>query len=260
MSEDGDRAALAERAARAGGEAAAAQFRTGLAVEEKGPGDHVTAADHAAQERVVETLRAGSDAPIVTEETGQADVVPGGPAWVVDPIDGTTNFSRGVPVWACSVAALHDGEPVAAATAMPAIGDVVVAGDAARRNGEPIAVSDETEPASVAVAPTSWGDFADREALAAGMATLVRRFGKPRRLGSMQTALALVASGGLDAVVASHDPHPWDSIAGVHLVRAAGGQATTWDGDRWRHDDATLVASNGAVHEAVLAAVAELGD
>jgi myo-inositol-1(or 4)-monophosphatase len=260
MDTDGaaDRAAVAERAARAGGAVAADRFRSALDVEEKGPGDVVTDADRAAQARAVGAIRETSDAPVIAEEAGRPNDVPDGPAWVIDPIDGTTNFSRGVPVWACSVAVLNDGEPVAAATVCPGLGDVTVAADRTERNGTRVSVSDRTEPAGVAVAPTAWGSFADREALADGTRALAADFGKLRRLGSMQTELALLAAGGIDAVVASLSPYPWDTIAGIHLVRQAGGRATDWTGDRWRHDADRLVASNGAVHDAVLDAVADL--
>jgi myo-inositol-1(or 4)-monophosphatase len=70
----------------------------------------------------------------------------------------------------------------------------------------------------------------------------------------MQTALAFVASGELDAAITTRRPSPWDSIAGAHLIERAGGTVTDLDGEPWRHDGRGLVASNGAAHGEVLAA------
>jgi myo-inositol-1(or 4)-monophosphatase len=73
----------------------------------------------------------------------------------------------------------------------------------------------------------------------------------------MQGVLALVASGSLDAAFMPATPHPWDAVAGAHLIRRAGGTVTDVHGDPWRHDSQGLVVSNGAAHEVVLEAVRE---
>jgi myo-inositol-1(or 4)-monophosphatase len=65
----------------------------------------------------------------------------------------------------------------------------------------------------------------------------------------------MVADGALDGVVTNVDPNPWDSIAGVHLVRQAGGTVTDVDGDPWRYDSTGLVASNGRIHDELLEVV-----
>jgi myo-inositol-1(or 4)-monophosphatase len=64
----------------------------------------------------------------------------------------------------------------------------------------------------------------------------------------------MVAAGSLEATITNVDPNPWDTVAGVHLVRQAGGRVTDLAGDRWRHDSRGLVASNGRAHDEVLAA------
>src|SRR6056297_3849401 len=108
---------LARDAARAGGVAASNHFREAIAVETKAhKNDLVSAADTAAQERVVEQLGEESDAPVVGEEDEDRTAIPTeGPAWVVDPIDGTANYLRGLRFWTTTVAAVEDGEPIAAA-------------------------------------------------------------------------------------------------------------------------------------------------
>jgi myo-inositol-1(or 4)-monophosphatase len=252
------RAEVAARAARAGGQVALDAFRTDLDVETKdGKTDVVTRADRDAQRRVVEVLDGTFPGePVVGEEGEGAAVVPAeGPAWIVDPVDGTNNYVRGLRVWATSVAAVHDGKAVAAANALPALGDVYVAGaEETRSNGDPANVSDRTDPETFAVAPTIWWDFDRRGEYGAATREIVERFGDLRRFGSAQATLAFVASGGLDAALTNVDPNPWDSIAGVHLIKRAGGTVTDLDGEPWRHDGRGLVASNGAAHGEVLAA------
>ncbi len=266
------RAALAERAARAGGAVARQQFRDELAVETKADkNDLVTDADRETQRQVVATIHeAFPDDPFVCEEAAtppgvpsdafeMRDAVPAsGTAWVVDPIDGTANYVREFQFWATSVATLADGEPVGVATYLPAIGDLYAAGpESVTRDGEPISVSDRTDPETFAVGLLGWWPSTRDEAYATLLGTAGDRFGDLRRLGSMQGTLALVAAGSLDAAFMPARPHPWDAIAGVHLIRQAGGTVTDIHGDPWQHDSQGLVVSNGTAHDAVCDVVQE---
>jgi myo-inositol-1(or 4)-monophosphatase len=182
-----------------------------------------------------------------------------GPAWVVDPIDGTNNYVRDVPVWGTSVAAVLDGEPVAGAPVMPALGDrYVTGGETTRRNGEAVTVSDRTDPETFTVVPTFWWDFDQRDQYARACETIVQRFGDMRRWGCAQATLAMLADGGVEGVVTDLVTNPWDTLAGVAMVRAAGGVVTDLAGERWRHDSEGLVASNGECHDDVLAAARDI--
>lgn len=263
-----DRATVATEAAQAGSDIAAASFRQDITIETKAhKNDLVSAADSAAQERVIETIRRESDAPIIAEEeegeTGaegneevdrQTTVPATGPAWIVDPIDGTANYVRGLRLWATSVAAVTDEEPVAAATALPAMSDTYVAdADGTRMNGETVAVSTRSDIETFAVAVLGWGPHGQREEYAALSQAVIERCGDMRRFGSMQAALSFVASGGLDAAITTGEPNPWDSVAGVFMIRQAGGTVTDLDGNPWRYDSTGLVASNGTAHKEVLA-------
>ena len=253
-----DRADCALRAAEAGAEVAAAAFRGDLDVERKaGKTDPVTDADRDAQRQIAATVReAYPDDPVVGEEDKEASAVPDeGPAWIIDPIDGTNNFVRGVPVWTTSVAATVDGDPVAGASVCPASGDTFrLDGGTATVNGEVASVSDRTDPETFAVVPTMWWGFDRREEYAGICQGVVERFGDLRRYGSAQYALALCATGAVDGVVTNVRAAPWDSVVGAGLVEAAGGTVTDVDGDPWRHDSTGLVASNGEAHGAVLEA------
>ena len=264
------RTALAERAARAGGIVAQETFRQALTVETKAnKNDVVTQADHDAQQQVIATIHQEfpDDALVCEEEVSMPDVddekiherVPErGPAWVVDPIDGTANYVRGMRFWGTSVAAVVDGEPVGVATYMPAEGDIYAAGpESATCNSTSMSVSDRVDPETFIAAMLGWWPMHGGESYTSLFGAATARFGDVRRLGSLQGALALVAAGSLDAGFMPETAHPWDAVAGVYMIRRAGGTATDIHGDRWRHDSDGLVVSNGTAHDAVLTVVNE---
>lgn len=247
------------QAAEAGAAVALDSFRTNhAAVETKDwETDVVTQADRDAQARVVDVIRERfPEEAIVGEEDPEGGAVPAeGPAWVVDPIDGTNNYVRGLRSWATSVAATVDGEVVAGATVCPALDDTYcLAAESATRDGDELSVSDRSDPRTFTVAPSVWWPPDRRAEYAAACRGIVDRFGDMRRLGSTQLELALCAAGGLDAVVTNVETSPWDTLVGAGLVEAAGGVVTDVAGEPWRHDRRGLVASNGAAHDVVLEA------
>jgi len=267
MSDATHRAAVAERAARAGGVVARESFRESVAVETKADkNDLVTEIDRDAQRQVIATIRQEfPSARLVCEEeslpVGAEDVtllesVPeSGDAWVIDPIDGTGNYVREIPRWATCVASVTDGEGVGVATYLPAEEDMYAAGpESVTRNGESIRVSDRTDPETFVVAMIGRWSVQPASRSARLVEETLDRFGNVRRTGSMQATLALVAAGGYDAAIMPDPPEPWDSIAGVHLIRRAGGTATNLDGDRFTHDDDALVVSNDRCHDRVVEA------
>ena len=265
------RAAVAERAARAGGVVARESFREPLAVETKAnKNDVVTEADRDAQRQVLATLgqefpddvyvcEEADDGGSDTADLDRREAVPeGGTAWVVDPIDGTANYVRGMRFWGTSVAALRNGEPVGVATYLPSEGDLYAAGpESVTVNDTSMRVSERTDPETFAVGLIGWWPLRASERYAALFRAAAGRFGDIRRLGCMQGVLSLVAAGSLDAAFMPERPHPWDAIAGVHLIRRAGGTATDIHGEPWRHDSTGLVVSNGEVHDEVLAVARE---
>ena len=261
-----ERSAVAEAAARDGAALAFESFRTRLDVETKdGKNDEVTQADRDAQAEVIATIRETyPDDAVVGEEEDERKTVPeGGASWVIDPIDGTSNFVRGVHIWGTAVAAVVDGDAVAGAVDMPAVGDVYVSdADGAFLNGDPVSASDEDDPEAATVSPTLWWPRDRRDEQAVATREIGRRFGDMRRYGCAQATLAYVASGALDGALSNVRPNPWDTVAGVHLVRQAGGTVTDLNGDPWRHDSVGIVASNGndEVHDEMLAAARAIED
>ncbi|WP_129116841.1 inositol monophosphatase family protein [Halegenticoccus tardaugens] len=245
-------------AARGGGRVALDSFRTAIPVETKdGPLDPVTEADRAAQRRVAERIgESYPDDPVVGEEDdAEKRVPPEGSSWIVDPIDGTNNYVAGNRRWATSVAAVRDGEPVAAVNHLPALGDTYAAdADGTTRNGESVSVSDRDAPEEFTVNAIFGMDPGSRGRLSRVTSTIVEAFGDLRHVGSGQSALSMVADGELDAVVSTVPLDPWDTVAGAHLVRRAGGTVTDVRGNRWRHDSTGIVASNGRAHDALVEA------
>lgn len=257
-----DRARAAERAARAGAAVASESFRQEVEVETKaGKTDVVTQADRDAQREVIATLRESfPEDAVVGEEDEELKAVPeSGEAWIVDPIDGTNNFVRDIPIWATSVAAVRDGAALGAANVMPAFGDVYTADDEGTYlNGERVTVSDATDPETFTVAPTLWWDFHERDQYGRACGAIVERFGDMRRFGCAQAVLSMVAAGQLEGAITNVAGSPWDTVAGSFMVEKAGGVVTDLDGDRWRHDSTGLVASNGEAHDELLAAANDI--
>lgn len=256
--------AIAAQAAERGAETALEHFGTDVAVETKrSKTDFVTAADTAAQRRIVDEIESHRpDDAIVAEEAPQPSTLPEqGRAWVIDPIDGTGNFMRGNPLWTTSVTLVEEDTPVASVNVMPATGDTYQAdAEGFTVNGQPARVSDRTDAATFAIAGMmGWGPGGS-SGVAAICDTLSERFGDLYRFRTGQTTLSMVAAGQLDGGVTFSAGASWDRIAGVHLVRQAGGVATDLQGDPWTMAASGLVVSNGQAHETLLEAVREIGE
>jgi myo-inositol-1(or 4)-monophosphatase len=239
-------------------------FRGQLEIEQKGgETDLVTHIDRAAQTAVVEAIQTRfTDAHIVGEEGMLPKQLPArGTAWVVDPIDGTHNFIRGRRLFATAVGLVVDGEPRAGTSAFPAMGDVYhTDGETVWRNDAVVRVSDVTDPHQAIIAPLLWWEHDDRDRYAALVAALVRQFADIRRIGAAQAVLAQIAEGAIDGAVATTRGHPWDTVGGVAMVRAAGGTVTDLHGAPWEPDAPGMVASNGELHEHLLAVAGEAID
>lgn len=202
-----------------------------LAIEQKdGFFDVVTAADKEAEAVAKRVILASVPASrILGEEDGWSGE--GDTTWIIDPIDGTSNFASGLPIFAVSIAAYHAGETVCGVIYDPVRDELfMAAGGVLSLNGELLkpAVRGRTdrEVELLTNAPYE-GDPIGREALDA-FARLVGSFRAVRRLGSCALHLAYVAAG---RAAISHETKfkAWDIAAGMQLVRAAGGRIFAWD-------------------------------
>jgi myo-inositol-1(or 4)-monophosphatase len=218
--------------------------------------DLVTATDLKVERLVRTWLKATHpDHAIVGEEGGGlAEMDLTRPTWFIDPVDGTTNFVRGIPHCACSLA-FWDGQQLA----LGVVADVArrrvywaEAGRGAyegrrRLRASPVRRLDRAVLATGFPPTRSY----DRDDNLAEFSSVFRRSRDVRRTGSAAIDLAWVAAGRLDCYWEQRCG-PWDWAAGVLLVREAGGKATTYAGLEWHPGDADLVASNGPVHPALI--------
>jgi myo-inositol-1(or 4)-monophosphatase len=216
--------------ARGAGQRLLSTFRTALAVEYKGAGkaDPVTEADRDAERFLRDGVHERFAGHGVLGEEGTEPPHGAEFVWVIDPLDGTTNYINGLPLWCVSVGVLWRNEPVAAAIFTPSgpgAAQTVFhasAGGGASMDGTPIAVTDEPEPTKARLATLPghyWQDMRFRTRKG-------ERLGETRTLGSIALELALIASGVLQYGV-FWSPKIWDVAAGVLLVREAGGDVLT---------------------------------
>lgn len=218
--------------------------------------DMVTEFDLAAERSIRETL--GRERPgdgILGEEEGSS---PGstGYRWAIDPIDGTTNFFYGLPMWGTSVAVALDDSTVAGAVRLPALGRTYSAhvGGGATCNGRPIAVS-TTERIDSTLVATGFGYSADlRVSQAAIVTRLIGRVRDIRRTGSAAVDLCLVAEGSVDAYFEEH-LNDWDVAAGLLIAAEAGARISDLDGGPVH--PGSVVAATPGVHRALLEVLAD---
>ncbi|MFP5258161.1 MAG: inositol monophosphatase family protein [Acidobacteriota bacterium] len=239
----------------AAGERIRADFGAPRDVRRKGRIDLVTATDLAVEELLKAKLaRILPEAAFLAEETAAATVL-SGPTWIIDPLDGTTNFAHGFP-FVCTSVALYDGQtPLLGCVNAPLLGQCFTAGRGlgASLNDAPIRVSD-TDSLEAALVATGF-PYAIRENLDEIMADLRAMLGATqgiRRPGSAALDLAYVAAGRFDAFY-ELALNPWDVAAGVLLVTEAGGRVGGYRPDGpYCLGDFRILASNGALHEAML--------
>ena len=230
-----------------------------LQVSMKGPGDYVSAADRRAEQIVHQELsRARPGYGFLMEESGAIDGEDGQHRFLVDPLDGTTNFLHGIPIFAVSIALERQGQLVAAVIFNPAMDELYTAerGGGAFLNDRRLRVAARKNLSDCVIATgiphLGRGDHG--QALVE-LRNVMGDVSGIRRAGSAALDLAWVAAGRYDGFW-EHGLSPWDIAAGVLLVREAGGFATDQKGDHEVVDKRDIVAGNEAVHKALLKALA----
>ncbi len=243
---------IAVEAVRAAGRIQRDRYRTLLTVRHKGAVDLVTDVDLRCEEAIREVLaRRAPGTAVLGEEAGATGS--GSGRWIVDPLDGTTNYAHRFPVFCASVAWEEGGRVQAGAIYDPLRDELFTGlrGCGARLNGEPVRVSatGELDRALLATGfpydrrthPRNYRAFCYLTHLTQGV----------RRGGSAALDLAYVACGRLDGF---WEPglKPWDLAAGCLLVEEAGGAVTRYDGGPFTPYDADVVATNGLLHPRML--------
>jgi len=239
---------VALEAARIAGDILMKHIDAPLEIREKGRrADLVTLADGASERAVVERLRADfPNATFLGEESG----VQSGTSrerWIIDPLDGTTNFAHGYPIFCVSIAFERDGEVIAAVIYAPAMNECFVAqrGSGATLNEHSIQVSSIDSMSASLVCTGFQPARYERNMRYFDAASQMTQ--GVRRDGSAALNLAYVAGGRFD-LFWEFDLHQWDTAAGALLVREAGGLVSTIENDAWTLDSESVLASNGHVH------------
>ncbi|MFO0893186.1 MAG: inositol monophosphatase family protein [Isosphaeraceae bacterium] len=263
---------VAEEAARVGGAIAAGHFQSGVAVFTKeGPAgkaasyNMVSEADLEAERAIVAVIRKSFPGHAVLGEELHGgdgvspDVLRSEHLWIVDPIDGTSNFVHGIPHFGVSVAYYRGGEPACGVMGNPVRDDwfTAVRGAGAYHNGRPARVTADRRLDQVLI---GFGYYYDRgammEATLAAVSDLLRRnIHGVRRMGAATMDLSLVGLGSFGAFF-EYELAPWDFAAGRLFVEEAGGKVTDGRGNPLPLARTSLLASNGRLHDAVLEIVA----
>ncbi len=251
---------VAESIAREAGEFMIRERQRGFDVDLKGKNDLVTTIDVAVERRVTEQLSvAFPDDAIFGEELGQSSG-PEGRRWVIDPIDGTLNFAMGVPMYCISIAMQVDGQSVVGVIYEPSRGEMfsAVSGRGAWLDGVPMRCTPTAEYADAVLVtgfpPLKTGQKQDN---LENFVRVSRATRGVRRLGSAAIDLAYVAAGRMDGFWEYH-LNPWDTAAGYLMVTEAGGRVTTAAGADYDAYAPSIVATNGAIHDALVSNLEDL--
>ena len=251
-------------AARAAGRSLVRNLAKGdrLSISRKGRGDFVSDADLAAEKRIATILRTGfPEYGFLMEESGLEEGRDADRRWIVDPLDGTTNFLYGVPYFAVSIALQERGEIVAGLVFDPLRKEMFTArrSDGAFLNGRRLNVSARRQISEgLIVAGIPLRQYHKRDVFSHQLAALRASVGAIRNMGAAALDLAYVAAGRYDAYW-EEGQAPWDIAAGLLLVEEAGGRCTDLAGKATMLQSGTVLATNRHLHRSLQAALSGCG-
>jgi len=244
-----------EPIAREAGALLMSYFDRHIKIEYKGDVDLVTAADRASEKLIAERLHARWPQHGIVGEEGTRTDTGAEFRWYVDPLDGTTNFAHGYPVFCVSIAlARRDDELEVGVLYDPTRDELFAAerGHGATLNGNPIRVSKTARLAESILGTGFPSNKRHKNPNIYFYQQITLRSHGVRRAGSAALDLANVAAGRYDGFW-EFNLNPWDTAAGVLIVREAGGKVTRFDGTPFRLDSREVLATNGLIHDEVIA-------
>lgn len=232
-----------------------AKFGTGVRVEKKGAIDLVTEVDLEV-ERMFRALVAKRfpDHDVLAEELGAQANRGARHRWVFDPLDGTTNFAHGVPIFCASLALEIDGEAVVGAVYDPNREELFTAeaGVGSWMNGQRLKVSTSaTVLESILVTGFPYNVHQKADEFLKTFGDILKQARAVRRLGSAAIDICWVAAGRMDGFWEA-SLKPWDTSAAALILQEAGGMVTGMDGKAWNPDGGHILATNGLIHDEVL--------
>lgn len=236
--------------------------RSGFKIQHKQTINLVTDADHAAEQCIIDRIHGTwPDHRFLAEERGRVETRRSPYRWIIDPLDGTTNFAHGYPMYCVSIGLEINGRCVLGVVYDPSRDELYTAWDqgGAWLNGNRIHVS-ETESLDQSLLVTGFA-YDIRETTRNNLDHFARFALKAqglRRTGSAALDLCYVAAGRFDGFWEVR-LNPWDMAAGAVIVREAGGRLTNFRGDDLSIYGQELVASNARIHRGMLAVLAEAG-
>ena len=249
-----------ESIAREAGALLMSYFDRHIKIEYKGEVDLVTAADRSSEKLIVERLKSHWPQHGVVGEEGTRSDTGAEYRWYVDPLDGTTNFAHGYPVFCVSIALVRSDDQLQVGVLYDPTRDELFAAEralGATLNGKPIHVSRTAHLAESILGTGFPSHKRHKNPNIYFYQHLTLRSHGVRRAGSAALDLANVASGRYDGFW-EFNLNPWDTAAGVLLVEEAGGQVTRFDGAAFRLDSREVLATNGLIHEEVLEQFAQV--
>lgn len=255
---------VAEGVALSAGRLVREQWSEPREISEKGYRDFVTDADLASQALITRTIRAAfPNHGFLTEEDDPSLPEDGPVIWVIDPVDGTSNYSRQVPTYCISIGAAVEQEvdkghlkryvPIAGAIYDPMRDELfsAAAGGPSMLNGQILSVS-QVDELDRAIVSMDWSrNYQRRQALLSVLGNVAHQVHTLRATGSASLALAWIAAGRFD-VYFNFGIGPWDVAAAAVIISQAGGRVTSASGQPWHLGEATCVASNNRLHRAFL--------
>ena len=232
-----------------------------LQVSLKGPANFASTADHRSEETLYgELSRARPGYGFLMEERGAVEGPDKTHRWIIDPLDGTTNFLHGVPLFAIAIALEREDELVASLVYNPILDELYTAerGQGAFLNNRRLRVASRRSLSDslIATGIPHRGRQATHALFLSQCGTLMRHVAGIRRTGAAAIDLAWVAAGRFDGYV-DHQLGPWDVAAGTLLVREAGGHVTDSKGGKSMLESGSIVAGNSHTHKAMLELLAE---
>lgn len=218
-----------------------------------------SSSDHEADQIIIDVISDRCpDHDLLTEETGHIDN--GSPyKWIIDPLDGSSNFLNHNPFFAVSICLAYENTPITGVIFSPFLEEMAVArrGQGCTVNGRQVSVSETSELEETYIVGCPGGD-PDNQRFARMEYALHKKNKDFRKIGSAAVEAYMVAAGRVDAF-ATLNISPWDVAAGVLCTQEAGGRVSDFHGEEWDLTKTDLLVSNGEVHDAVLAEIQAAG-